>query len=738
MKIFTNNINFLFLFLISITPIIRSFGAIDGIGTQWLWLSIINFIIVIFLFFSKKDLKINLSIKIFILLFLFALLSLFYTSNISESILELSRFFIILITFINVYSLFYDSNNEIFIKKFLVFFLTSITIVELYINLSFFITYYSLGDFIGRAREYAGLAYNVNIGAFSSLLKLPFLLFLGFSSTKNTIKVFYIALSFLTIFSIFLTGSRAAFISLFLIFLLFIIYYLINKKLSSLLILGLLIFVSLSVNTFLFSKSNKELTFTSRITEISNSSSTSRIRFYKTAFSQTFIYPYIGTGIGTYKIEGLKFEKEYTEGYSVPYQVHNDFLQFGFELGVIGFFGYIIFVISIFYFLKKNYLKSSLFIPLLCSLLVFFIDSNLNFPFHRPIIIIHIAFLFSFLFLLKPSKKSLGISFIIPLVLLSFLSIVISFFSYASLVDQKYLVSSYNNKSFDILQLPRISNINDEFPNLTVTSLPIASLKAFFYLENNDLKEAKKLVLNSLDVNPFIGFNEHVMSLIFLKENKLDSAQIFAKKAFDIYPNTTHSTVLQQVYELNNDFEALDEAFKVIEKRDFVVEWENYLSIYGSVKFDYDSIVLARAKRALTLFPDSRRIKRYSNFILTSRDSLQKAYEYDLDAIDFYSNKDYLSALSLWNKAYEILPSEESYADNLCKSLLALSKFEDVIVFINNHLDKDFLNQYPKYNYYKGVSYLSLGDKQKSCVYLYKAMKSGHVASKTLYEQTCY
>ena len=104
MKKLSFKINILYLILISLTPLIRSFGAIDAIGPQFLWLSFVNSIYV-FPFFSYNR-KILVSIPLLLLGFylLLSLISFSYTSNLPESVIE---FFRLLTLFL---SLFFVSN----------------------------------------------------------------------------------------------------------------------------------------------------------------------------------------------------------------------------------------------------------------------------------------------------------------------------------------------------------------------------------------------------------------------------------------------------------------------------------------------------------------------------------------------------------------------------------------------------------------------------------------------------
>ena len=734
MKNIKHYILFLYLFLFSITPLFRTFGSIDVIGPQFLWLSIINSLFIIPYFFYIKKSKANIPIIILLLYIIVSLFSAFYSSNVPETFLELSRIFALFLSLFftfNIFSFFIKSK----VDKFLLIFIISITAIETFISLNYFFSYYNFGDTIVRSREFAGLSYNVNIGAFSILLKLPFLFYFLFKTKSYFNKSLLTILSFFSLFSVFLTGSRAAILTSIIFCFVFIIFFIFKREYKRLAFLFSFFLFSFLVNQILFSNNSYSSNVIERVTDLNNDSTKSRLRYYLISFEQTFTYPFIGTGLGTYKSESLKFEKDFTDGYSVAYNNHNDILQSGFELGVLGFLLHFALVLSFFYLLRY-WIKDPLFVFLFCSALSFIIDSNLNFPIHRPIIMIQVIFLLSYLSIKKPINFKLKTPISIALAIFSFASVYALFKTFESLKVQNILTSSFNQRIYNPKYLDLIDNLDHTFPNISVTSLPIASLKAIFYLNNDQVDKAKNLALQAVDVNPLIGFNESVLSQVYLKENNLDSSLYYAKKAFYNYPNTTHSTILQSLCEKTRKFDELDSAFSVIEERHNILEWENYLAVYGSVKFDYDSIVYRRAEKALKLFPNSKIISRYANFILKDKSTLETVLNYDQKALLLFKEKKYESALKLWLSANQILPSEESYIDNIIKCYFALSRFQDSIELLKS-LDVDFKKSNPKFFYYLGVAYLSLNKNDEACRYLYQGAKLDHADSKNFYNKIC-
>ena len=176
--------------------------------------------------------------------------------------------------------------------------------------------------------------------------------------------------------------------------------------------------VSFPLNSFLSMRLDKgEQKITNRISTLTtilnedkknDESINQRLNFYSQAFNFILKNPVFGTGIGNWKIKSIDTNKENIIGYKVPYHVHNDFLEIGAETGLIGLGLYLSILFlgfknSISKFLgitltkmklEKNYL---LHITICLFIYIFLIDSNLNFPFYRPIVLINLIVLLSYL-----------------------------------------------------------------------------------------------------------------------------------------------------------------------------------------------------------------------------------------------------------------------------------------------------------------------------------------------------
>ena len=213
--------------------------------------------------------------------------------------------------------------------------------------------------------------------------------------------------------------------------------------------------------------------------------------------------------------------------------MHSDFIQLGAELGILGFLLYLgVFLIAA-YFSVKLLFKSSLkpenrwFIFLLTTALgVYFIDANLNFPIARPQVLAPWALtmvLISYYF--NQNKKfkknqlssTLSLSFPILVILLMIFSVKITYTTYESLKGQMFLLRDFNSSKYSIT-MDKIDNITPDIPNITVTTIPMKSIKARYYFNAKKYNKAIELLNEGIPANPYLFFSENLKAQIYLKQ----------------------------------------------------------------------------------------------------------------------------------------------------------------------------------------------------------------------------
>ena len=355
--------------------------------------------------------------------------------------------------------------------------------------------------------------------------------------------------------------------------------------------------------------------------------------------------PVFGVGIGNWKLSSIFYDKEDITGYIVPYHAHSDFIQLGAELGIIGFILYFGIFLLAFYFVIVILFKSDLdsdkklfVFFLLSSLAVYFIDANLNFPIARPQVLapwaLTMALIVYYYNQASPKviikRKKIISSNIFPLIGILFMipSIFITNTTYQSLKGQLFLLRDFNTSKYSI-PINKIDNITPDMPNITVTTIPMKTIKARYYINANKLDKALDLLNEGISANPYLFISENLKAQVFLKQGKIDSAYVNARKSFYGLPkNALHASTFAQVLQIKRDVEEAKKVFDVISKKSGPTIWKNFLIVLSQLLPTGDPDLVKHATRAVELFPDEKKFFPLKNLPLLDSKKLMKPIQF--------------------------------------------------------------------------------------------------------------
>ena len=747
---------------------IPNLEAYDRIGNQWLALSIINLIIFLFIIYIKKSIAFiselfSNKIIIFYSLFLFfSIISIIKSENLPESIITFSNYFSVFYCFLNLIIL---SNLLIKPKKFFIDLIVLFFITELW--LSFYPMLKDISSFggpIARSMSYMGASANINVTSFSIVFKLPFVLYYLETRKKLFSKFLVLVLISISFFVIIILNSRGAFLGVLLVFLLYLfsIFFLKrnndlkSKLLKSGLVIIPLIFSILLSNLALNSRTenalyNKNYTFYNRASTISFStkdgSINQRLRYYKQALTSISKNIFFGIGIGNWKLRSIEYDKENIFQYVIPYHAHNDFLQIGTESGVLAMTSYIMIFIFIVLMLYNFYLKDKddqdrmFFLLVFSSILVYILDSSLNFPIARPINQLSLILVFVLIFNLKNRKKlnfdlKKPYKIIIILILLFFssTSIYSSYKNFISINDQRVLYYDYENDS-KILSTENIHLVQETFPSLTVSVLPINEMKANYFIQEGRYEEALKL-LSKKNLNPYSGFKENLMVQAFKGLKNRDSVLKYIRIAFYKLPNNeSHSTQYFNELRIIKDLKEIDYSFSMIKTKTPLV-WKAYLNAKSEIVELGNKEMKKIIDSLIKVYPNDKSFKELSKFIRIGKEKFAQSIAASIIGEDNFNQGNYSVAIESYLEAIRWDPSEYSFYESLAMSYQQTGdtynayKYFDIVI--------DSLNpRTGKSEFYKGVNLIKDKNSDMGCTLLEKSMNYGFVGAKVVIDQYC-
>lgn len=731
------NYDFVILFYIAallIIDFLPYFSAMEIIHPQFLYLSLLNLIVGIVLYFNGSFNSYN-SIPIlkksyvpiaYLGFLLLCSVSIFFAKNKGVGIVDLTQLVVVFCLFINL-TVLLQNRLHLFYK--IIFFVGISAFLQSTQELYNLIKTSNLISVVNALNNLKGNTGNINILAASLTIKIPFLL-IGINYFKNKKKWFLYATLFLALTTIFLTAARTPLISLSLIFCLYIFYSLkINSfKKSSLLSNGALLLVvilSTVITNLIFEKTKDNGRFNSvedRFKQISTSegSAEARLTYWNNSVKLAKTSPLIGIGLGNYTIESIPYEKEFSNDNIVSLKSHNDFLEILAETGVFNFLIYLSIFVYVFFINLKRTIKykddtqRTIAVGSLMLIIVYGIDTLFNFPMYRPtmqiffglclaLTVINGSFRDGVLTKVNAGKKTALILIVIALVTTYF-----TFVNYkASTLEYLIKTDNIDANSKGVLTGDEVIKRMPKYKNIFGTSESFYEYAAIYYLRENNYEKAMKYFSEASKINPYSGRINFYMHIISKNKGDIDSSYAYSKESFYLRPRN-YFFYQNLINIAANKLDTLE-----------IIKAHNLYSKYIKKPNEWQATALELQRagyplpkllefmdEGLKVMPnDSVLIKQKNDFIIT--DYIIKGQEY---SAKFQMDK----ALHSYKKALE-LDTENIYVmQNLGFYYYNLNQYKEAIPYFLNALKYPGLND-GKTEFYTGICYIKNNDKENAC-----------------------
>ena len=466
-----------------------------------------------------------------------------------------------------------------------------------------------------------------------------------------------------------------------------------------------------------------------------NASSNYRIGLYKDGIQMLMDNPILGVGIGNYKLISLDYGKDFIRQYEIPLHTHNDFIQFGAEIGFIGLVAYLTIFILPLALVFRNFLKTKeSFNPILfflsISILIYMIDASFNFPRIRPysqtnFILIYGLLIYNLRINSFTIKKLYHIT---PILLISISSIFLFNRLNNSFAEQIFVYYDYNCCQSNLRQsTDDVADNIQSWPSLSTVTIPIKFQKALYYKRDENYDKAISLIHEAKNENPFLGFGDKLLSEIYTKLDIKDSAIFYSRRSIEKLPKnishiTNHQIILQK-------YELIDESNQVFRDFKYLMDeniWQNYLIILSSLKLKYAIPFTLEEKEhlaeALENFPENNFIRIAEKLILFGGSGVSFANEFDVQANELFKKKEYEEAIKLWGKAIEVIPSEDSYYLNIAHSYLLIEDLLKAKEYLDEIKAKNLYRGTGKFEFLNAILEIKNNNFSRACDYIKKAV----------------
>jgi len=744
---------------------VPNWEAVDKIAPQWLLMSVLNTVSLGYILYFRNQFSIRITHTLsstlsltYVGFIVWAALSYFYAINSIEVLVNITRQVNVLVMFLVMGIFIYNFKEK---KTLVSYVITAILAIEVYAVLNEALQMINSSGIISSG-SLKGVTANRNITAFSIAIKIPFVLFLIYKHSKSLVKIGLSGLVMLSILCLSMIQSRASFLALGFALLSFLVLcvalYFSDKNKKHLyqfayFLIPLLLAIGIN-QTFLSDKGADAMARASTISLGTNDGSVNqRLRYYEDVLTHMSSNPIFGVGLGNWKLKSIDYDAKDISGYIVPYHAHSDFIQLGAELGIIGFLLYLAVFLWAVYYVYRLIRFSSISIEekvflflMLTALGVYSVDANLNFPIARPQVLVvwtMILAMINFYYQkhlqsIQPidSKPILNYCFLGIALLTIVPSVYVTNSVYKSLKGQMFLLQDFNSSQFNV-PMNQIDTLVPEIPNITVTTIPINSIKARYYFNAGKYDKAIALLEQGTKANPYLFYSELLKSQIYMGKGQLDSAAVYAKKAFFGLPNNAlHASHYMNIINQTRDRKGLEEAYESMVSKNDINNWRNYLSVASSLYPPKDKILTSKAKHAATLFPQDNNIQGLYRSIAIGQFAVNEAVNFSNDGLTFFNQADYKNAAINFEKALERNPLEFSYFENAATSNYLSGNIGKALEQINIVItEMNPLNG--KSEYIKALIFIKLGDPNGACPLLKTSKDSGYSQAIANFDQYC-
>lgn len=780
---------------------IPDLGAYDAMGSQWLYIVLVDILVILMILARRNDYREassqvfgNLFSKLYLAFFALAGISIFTAINPTEGLVCYVRLTATIIAFFNVSILLYKRTD---LFRIIAQILALILLVESCQAIAQFLREVADTNIDAVILGLKGTTGNKNIFAASTVVKIPFTIYCIYYS-RVWGKILNSLILLLATLTLFLVNARASYVSLILIVIVYVIYCIWEgrKKKKTEETLYHLGYIILPVMAALFISqveisSVKNLqeqkggygTVTERLGSVvafNAENNQVRFRLWAHAIDYTLQKPILGCGYGNWKIASIPYQRTITNDLIVPVHAHNDFFEAFAEMGIAGGLLYLSLFACILFFTVKTFLsKASEEIKLLSiiSFLAFIgysVDAFFNFPMERPISQVFFVFITVWNITAYvsgrqalaeeatgtvPVNNTIKPIFGLVSLLLLIPAVYVTYETYRSLVLQKTVLADLNNEPLK-LNWKETTAAFPSIPNLTATAQPVDAIKGRYLYEAGQYKEAIVLLDKGRIANPTIAYSEFLKAGLYYKTDRLDSAVRNATYAFSVRPRAkTYYQTLIAVLAKVKDTSGIKKAFAEYDRyRHEPLAWDLYLRGMLNAQNKGTRQLLTMADSALKMFANQEGVAT----IATVRDEIIRFMEKPggTNASASPASTDLAAAANYYNDAVAAFGSGVAGKDNLEKAASLFLKsaalnpgnyvaYENAaICYFNlkqwqksityfNKVLATKLSTNGKPEYFKGVALYNLNQREEGCNYLRTSLAKGWKEAEAIIKANC-
>lgn len=298
------------------------------------------------------------------------------------------------------------------------------------------------------------------------------------------------------------------------------------------------------------------------------------------------------------------------------------------------------------------------------------------------------------------------------------------------------LLNDFNTNKYSA-RIQELEAMDLSIPNVTVTTIPLKSLKARYYLNNKQYDKALKNLKSTDNSNPYLFFTDYLKSKVYEQKGDIDSAYYYSKIAFFGLPNNTlHSANFVKLAMQKKDLASIEKAADQLIESQSSLNWQNIITAFIDIAGSGNQKLMKLTNRAVELFPNNYNFLLLRKLAHTNPSKIQEGIALAREALKYFNQKNYKKAKELYLQASKVDPFEFSYYENAASCFYQLKEFGNSMLYSS----KVIYGLNPgtgKSEYIHGISKISTGDVNGGCEFISLAIDLNYKEAFSIQEQFC-
>ena len=305
---------------------------------------------------------------------------------------------------------------------------------------------------------------------------------------------------------------------------------------------------------------------------------------------------------------------------------------------------------------------------------------------------------------------------------------------------QRFLLDEFNSGKYTETTTSKFGTVNLDFPNLTITAIPIKHLVSRYYFLAGDYAQAFSLIEEGKKANPYFQLGNVLKAEYYEHLKVQDSMSYFGSLAFEKSPrNIRHFMAKMKSVSINDDLAELVKAYKIIEDEKNYNFHLVFLSTFLTFEKIPDSIKKI-SKEILKKFPNESAIRVASDMIFYGKANIEKSIRENEIANNFFKNSQFEEAITHYKLALQYNPGDYINYENLGLLYVQKRDFEKakeyLVPIITDSVNRS-LPKNGKAEYLLGKAYLDINNKDQACKYFLDSKNMNNPFGFRFYSENC-